>query len=468
MIYSPYTERAYQLLHDGVLALAHAEQAGIRVDMEYVENKKVHLIRRMDRMENEFKQTKLFKHWQHSSKGKVNIDSDIQLGNFLYGTKKIEPKRFTATGKGATDEEAIQDLNIPELDLLLKRSKLKKAWDVLDGFAQEEVNGYIHPSFNLHLVQTFRSSSNDPNFQNIPKRDEEMMNICRKALFPRPDHQLLEIDFSGLEVRIAACYHKDSTMLKYINNPKSDMHLDMAKQIFKVDTFDKGLPGHYVLRQAAKNGFVFPEFYGDYFKNCALNMAYKWGRLPQGKWSPGQGIVIEDPNNQKVQINLSDHLISQGIRSLKGFEDHIQKIEKDFWTRRFPEYSAWKDRWYSIYKKYGYIDLLTGFRCSGVMDKKQVINYPVQGAAFHCLLWSFIEVDKIAIAEGWDSRLIGQIHDSMILDVNPSELDHIVKTIRRITCKELPNAWKWIIVPLDVDMEICPVDASWVDKTRLN
>ena len=61
------------------------------------------------------------------------------------------------------------------------------------------------------------------------------MNMCRKALFPRPGHQLLEADFSGLEVRIAACYHKDKTMVKYITDPTTDMHGDMAKQIFMID-----------------------------------------------------------------------------------------------------------------------------------------------------------------------------------------------------------------------------------------
>lgn len=458
MIYSPRIDDAYRLLHDGILALAHAEQAGIRVDTKYVEQKKLMLARKMDKLEEEFKNTKLFRHWEHSSKGKVNINSNVQLGNFLYGTKKIQPTKFTNTGKPSTDEEALQQLNIPELDILLRRGKIKKAWDVLDGFSQEQVNGYVHPFFNLNLVITYRSSSDSPNFQNIPKRDEEMMNICRKALYPRPGHQLLEVDYSGLEVRIAACYHKDSTMLKYINDPKSDMHADMARQIFKLDKYERDK--HYTLRQAAKNGFVFPEFYGDYYKNCASNMANGWCKLPTGNWSAGQGIPVE-------QGTIADHMISRGIKSLRGFERHVQDIENDFWNNRFPEYTEWKDRWWKVYKKYGYIDLLTGFRCSGIMDKKSCINYPIQGAAFHCLLWSFIELDRRARKEAWDTRLIGQIHDSMLLDVHPDELGYVKQVIRQITCKDLPKAWPWIIVPMDVDMEICPVDGSWVEKEHI-
>lgn len=461
MIVKAKTYEAYQLLHNGILALSHAEQAGMRIDMDYVNNKKSQLTHRIDSLEKQFKRTKFFKHWEHAMGKSVNINSNTQLSIFLYKIKKIKIEKETASGQGATDDETLKRIDIPELHILLEIRKLKKIRDTyLEAFIREQVNGYIHPFFNLHLVQTFRSSSDHPNFQNIPKRDEEAMKIVRRALYPRPGHQLLEVDYSGLEVRIGACYHKDSTMLKYINDPTSDMHRDMAKQIFMLDTYDKGEPSHTTLRQAAKNGFVFPEFYGDYYKNCAYSMACLWGKLSINRWKEGEGIPMPEGT-------LSDHLISKGIKSLTAFEKHIEKIERDFWKKRFSDYSDWKDRWYSVYKKHGYIDLLTGFRCGGVMDSKQVCNYPIQGAAFHCLLWSFIEVNKHLQALHMDTRLIGQIHDSMLLDVEPSELNTTISLIKRITCQKLPEAWKWIIVPLDVDIEVCPVDGSWVDKKKI-
>jgi len=457
---NPRTDEAYRLFHDGILALCRAEQAGIRVDVEYVENKKNHLTRKIERLEHQFQDTKFYRHWQHSVGGKINIHSNQQLAHFLYDIKKITPPKETVSGQGATDEDALKTLNIEELNNLLEIRKLKKIRDTyLDAFLREQVDGYIHPFFNLHLVRTFRSSSDSPNFQNIPKRDEEAMQIIRQGLFPRPGHQLLEIDYSGLEVRIAACYHKDPTMLKYINDPSSDMHRDMAIQIFKLDSFDKKI--HGVLRQAAKNGFVFPEFYGDYYGNCAENMACGWLKLPNGTWKPGQGIELNG-------IHASDHLISKGIKSLTQFENHVKKIEEDFWGRRFPEYDAWKARWWKTYQKYGYIDLLTGFRCNGVMVRNECINSPVQGAAFHVNLKSFILLDKAMREEGWDSRLIGQIHDSIVIDVHPEELDHVVKTARRITCEDVPKAWKWINVPLDIEAEISPVDGSWAEKKKMD
>lgn len=462
---SLHSEEAYKLLHNGILALARAEHQGIRVDIAYIERKREQLSYRIELLEAQFKESDFYKHWVHTTKsGKVNIYSNAQLSVFLYKTKKLTPQKETISGQGATDEEALQQLRIPELSDLIEIRKLKKIRDTyLDAFLRESVDGYIHPFFNLHIARTYRSSSDRPNFQNIPKRDKEAMKITRKALYPRPGHQLLEIDYSGLEVRIAACYHKDSTMLHYIENPESDMHADMAKQIFILPDLDKSIPSHNILRQAAKNGFVFPEFYGDYYGNCAIIMACTWGGLPQGKWGPEQGLEIgaDEP------LFLADHLREHGIRSLNDFTEHLKKIESDFWGRRFADYAAWKNRWWTIYQKYGYIDLLTGFRCSGVMGKNDTTNYPVQGSAFHCLLWSFIELDRIMLEEQWDTKLIGQIHDAIILDVHPDELEHVIEVIKRVTCTDLPKAWPWIIVPLDVEMEICPVDGSWATKEKL-
>ena len=452
----PQTKYAYDLMHAGTLALARAEQQGIRIDIDYCEETKRELTEQINELENQFKETKFYRAWAHSfNRQAPNIYSNAQLSTYLYKVKKLEPVGLTYSGQGATDEEALTQLNIPELDTLLHIRKLKKMRDTyLDAFLREQVGGYLHPSFNLHLVKTFRSSSDRPNFQNIPKRDTEAMLATRKALFPRPGHQLMEVDYSGIEVRIAACYHKDPTMLKYIRDPNSDMHGDMAKQIFMVDDFDRSKSEYKVLRQAAKNGFVFPQFYGDYYKNCAKNMACKWGKLPDGKWKKGQGIPM--PSGF-----LSDHLLEKGIRSLDQFTEHLKEIERDFWANRFPVYQSWKDRWWRDYQKNGYVDLLSGFRCGGVMLRNDTTNYPVQGVAFHCLLWSLAVIDKVMLQEKWDTRIIGQIHDSIVLDVNPAELNHVATTVHKIMCKDLVAHWSWIIVPMDIEIDLGQVDESW-------
>ncbi len=459
--YNP--KKAYKLMHEGTLALSLAEQQGIRVNMEYCKKAKEEITKKIEKLENDFFQTKLYKHWLHSSNGKVNIYSNAQLSWFLYKKKNIKPAYTTANGQGATDEDSLKQLNIPEIEDLIRIRKLKKIRDTyLDAFIREQVNGYIHPSFNLHLVQTFRSSSDRPNFQNIPKRDKEAMEICRKALYARPGNILLEVDYGALEVKIAACYHQDPTMLKYITDPKSDMHRDMAQQIFFIESFNKKNPIHKTLRSAAKGGFVFPQFYGDYYKNCATNISHNWCGLSKHKWTDNMGISFNE------NISISKHFKNHGINSISQFTEHIRVIENDFWNNRFPVYKQWKEDWYDMYRKNGYIDMLTGFRCTGFMRKNEAINYPVQGSAFHCLLWSFIHLDKILKQKRYKSRLIGQIHDAIVIDVDPSELNDVCFLLKKTMTIDLPKAWEWIIVPLDIEIDISEVGGSWADMKTID
>jgi len=448
---------AYRLQHHGVLALARAERAGIRCDVDYIETQQKLLSRKIERLEGKVKDSKFYKDWERSSTRRINMYSDTQLRTFLYVVKKLKQSKATTSGKGSTDEETLTALNIPELNILIQIRKLQKIRDTyLGGFLREQVNGFIHPSYNLHLVRTFRSSADRPNLQNIPIRDKESMRITRRALFPRKGNQLLEIDFGQLEVRIAASYNQDPKLIHDII--KGDMHADMAMQLFLLDDYK---PEHNILRAAAKNSFVFPQFYGDYFKNCAEALVgNKWGKLPTGRWKADQGIPIPGGT-------LGGHLISKGIRSLDNFIDHVEEIENDFWGNRYKQYARWKKQWWHQYQKTGFIKMKTGFVCSGIMNRKECINYPVQGAAFHCNLWALIEIDKELSRLKFKTRIIGQVHDSIILDIFPPELSEVLILAKKITCEELPKAWDWINVPLTIDAELCGVDESWADKKKI-
>jgi DNA polymerase I len=452
------TKDAYKLLHQGTLALARAERQGIRVDIDYIHRTKKELDQKIKDTEEQLKQTNFYRRWVHSrGENEPNLNSDPQLKHYLYKIRKETPPKQTASGAGSTDEKSLKELGIPELDYILEARKLKKLKNTyLDQFERETVDGYLHPSFNLQTVVSYRSSSNNPNFQNIPIRDEEAKLITRRALFPRPGHQLLEVDYSGLEFNINACYSKDPAMLEYCRNPNSDPHADVANQVFLIN-YDPTIPGHKTLRSAAKNGFTFPELYGDYYKNCATNLACNWGGLKPGrKWKKGQGIELGD-------AHLSDHLIDSSIKSLFEYTDHIRQVERDFFDR-FAIHKKYMEETWNNYLDSGLIEFYTGFSCKGALTKNQVLNYRIQGSAFHILLKSFIKLDAIMRDEKWDSKLIGQIHDSIVFDIHPAELNHVAKVIHEVTTKEVPSEWSWIIVPLKVDMELSPVDCSWADK----
>ena len=452
------TADAYRLFHDGALALARAERQGIRVDTEYCEQERVELTRKILLLREELESSRFYRRWVRIYGTKTNLDSDHQLAHVLYRVLKITPPKTTATGAGSTDEEALAQIDIPELKAIIQIRKLAKVRDTyLGAFIREQYDGYLHPGFDLHTVRTYRSSSSGPNFQNIPMRDEESMRICRRALLPRPGHQLAELDFAAMEIRISACYHKDPVMLRYLEDPSSDMHLDLAKQIFCFNGLDRSLPAHYTLRQAAKNGFIFPQFYGDYHGNNVASIC-EWIKLPRGRWKPGMGIQLPDG------VHISDHLRGVQLDSFERFTEHIKAVEDDFWSNRFKIYNAWREAWVAQYRRRGHLKMLTGFVVSGEMRKNQIINSPIQGTAFHCLLFTFIRLDEIMRKERWRSKLIGQIHDSIVMDVHPDELPRVEEVARRIVKEELSSRWDWIIVPMDVDLEVYEVDGPWVHQ----
>lgn len=471
---------AQKLFLKGIQAFGRAEQAGMRIDVEYCQRKMKHLERQINHIENRFRKSKFGYYWQKVYGNKTNYNSDHQLGHLLYDKdeRNLKAPKETKGGtkgeykKGSVDEESLNQLvdQVPELSYLIKMKKLSTLKNTyLEQFMREQVDGWIHPFLNLHLTKTFRPSTDSPNMANIPKRDEESKKIVRKAVYPRKGHQFLEIDFSGIEVMIAACYHKDKNMLRYLSDKNSDMHSDVCHQAFILKPYDKlikekgfkNIPEFKYLRDATKNSIVFPQFYGDYYKNNAINVC-KWVKLPvNSRWPSGLGILMPDGKH------ISDHFRSKAIRSFNAYVEYMQKVEDDFWNNRFPEYRDWKESWYKKYQRKGYFDTLTGFRCSGVMRKNEVINYPIQGSAFHCLLWTFIETDKIMRKEKWNSRLVNQVYDAVLVDAHPDELNHVAETIKEIATKKLKKAWPWIIVDLEVDADVCPVDGSWAEKQRL-
>lgn len=459
---APTTKDAYQLVHEGALALAQAERYGVRVDLEYCEKRKKQLERESIILNKKILLEPEIKLWKNKYRSKFNLNSDKQLRDILYkelGLKplKITPKSLgTDNEVGSTDQECLSHIKLPFIDMFLRRKKLKKAWDVINGIERESVNGFIHPNYTLHLVDTYRSSCRDPNLQNVPVRDEFLQGVSRPAFVPRLGNQLLEIDYGGIEVHAACWYHKDETMLSYLEDPEKDMHRDMSAQIYILEDAPQEYwddkKGGELTRYVGKNRYVFPEFYGSYYVECANNL---YGAIDELKLVDAQG------------RSLKQHLKEKGIRTYKKFENHIKEVEDDFWNRRFSEYGQWKEDWYGKYVRRGYMDTLTGFRISGVLRKNQIINFPVQGVAFQGLLWVFSQLTNIAIDNNWKSRPVMQIHDSIIWDLHPSELEMVAETCYDVMINQLKRHWDFIITPIEIDYELCPVNGHWGQKKKI-
>ena len=453
------TNDAYELMHRGILALQRAEQAGLRLDLEYCATQNKKLTHHIKYQENKFAKSELGQLWKKTYRANMNFGSGQQLAFLLYNIMKLTPTKFTQGEGGSTDEEALTKLELPGIQHLIRSRKLKKLRDTyLASFIREQVDGILHPNFNLHLVKTFRPSTDHPNLANVPNRDYESMKLCRGAIFPRIGHQFLSGDFGGIEVKMACCYTEDPQLIHDVNH--GDMHLDMAVELFKLDNLDKSHKGEGRLRQGAKNGFVFPQFYGDYWGNNVPSLL---------DWAKEATLKDGTPGWEHLQNKKLITLDRKGnIKSRVAFEKHVQQVEDVFWNTRYRVYTKWKKKWWAQYQKKGYIEMFTGFRCGGsVMRENECINAPFQGTAFHCMLWTLIQLDQYQQERGWRSRIVNQIYDEIMFDAHPEETKKVARQIVKTATKELPAHYPWINVPLEIDIESGAVDTAWGTKNEM-
>ncbi len=256
---------------------------------------------------------------------------------------------------------------------------------------------------------------------------------------------------------IKNCYTQDPKL--HYDVEHGDMHKDMAIELYMLDSLDKHHPGEKDLRQGGKNGFVFPEFYGDYYGNCAPNLL-KWAE--KCYLTDDTPVYVHLQNKKLLKLNKDG-----SIKNSSAFTEHVKHVEDMFWNERYGVYNEWKNKTWADYQQTGYIDLKTGFRCGGVMSKKDVCNYPFQGSAFHCLLWTFNQTDALIQKEKIESRLVSQIHDELTADTHPDELMDLAIAINDIATKQLPEHWPWINLPLEIEAEASAIDRPWSEKEFL-
>ncbi|MFA5397576.1 MAG: DNA polymerase [Methanogenium sp.] len=252
-----------------------------------------------------------------------------------------------------------------------------------------------------------------------------------------------------LEVRIIACYTKDPVLINYINDPSTDMHRDQAMKLF-------ALPEEEItkdIRFHAKNSFVFASFYGSYYKNTGSAL---WKNAINLKTKSGK--------------TIKEHLYEKGIikRSaskmpIDFFIDHVKTVEEKFW-KKFKVTKQWQEKVIEKYAEKGYFEMFTGFREEGYLSRNDLINWRVQGVAFHCLLWSIIQIDKHLAENGFRTKIVGQIHDSCIFDNDPEEQKDVIDITEYYATKAIKEAFPFLIVPLQLEWEATEVDKPWYTK----
>lgn len=437
-------DEAYKLFHQGALALADMERNGIKVDIDYCKRQQADVSKQIIKLESELEKLEEIKVWRTEYKDKFNIDSNTQLGKILFGHFNIKPPKLTAKGNASVDKDSLYLIKSDIVKPLIRLRQLKKVNNTyLGNIIEETTDGIIHPFFNLHTVKTFRSSSDKPNFQNMPIRDPEMGRIIRQAFVSRfKGGYIGGFDYGALELSMAGCNSKDP---KLIENFGTIHKIEAANcYALKQEEVTKNV------RYCGKNKFVFPQLYGSWFGACAPALL---GAIAEMKLETVQG------------DSLKNHLRAKGLLDRTKFENHIKGVEKKFWEE-YNVHKRWQDKWIADYQKKGYIELLTGFKCSGILSKNKLLNYANQGPGFHCLLWSIVKTNKWLKKNKMKSLMIGQIHDDMLLDIHPEEYQDVLHCVKKIMCDDLKKAWPWIITPLIVEAEFSNI--NWYEKKEVD
>jgi len=458
------TKEAYQLFHEGSLALAEAEFNGIRCDQDYCRRMIPNIERQVKSLTSQLDSTEIGKVWKARFGSRMSYSSDTQLRKILIDDLGFKSSKKTSKGNVSVDKEVLESVDRDDIRLLMKKRNLEKmSGTYLKNLLEESLaDGYIHPFFHLSEfsdsksggARSFRGSSSDPNFQNQPNRHEDDRKLIRRAFLPRPGYRIVGRDYGAMEFRISACLHHDQNMIRYIENG-DDPHRDVAAQCFLLDpelcTKKYGEFGKNV-RHVGKNSVTFAQMYFQEPENTA-----------EGIWKAIKDMDLRVPNDPEKK--LISHLKDKKIGTFDSFNNHIvSKVIPWFWNEMFPEYGRWRIKWLEDYNKKGYFDMITGFRVEGVISKYQLGNYPIQGPAFHCLLWSMIQVHKLWKEKKANSKLIGQIHDELTTDEPGEEFEENQKVIPRIMAEDIRKAWPWIIVPLEVETEATPIDGNWYEK----
>jgi DNA polymerase I-like protein with 3'-5' exonuclease and polymerase domains len=433
----------YKFFMELSLALYHAHMNGICMDIPLMEKTGEEIESTIrPYIDKIMSDPLILQKWK--SNHPFNPRSDHDIRTLLFSILKLEPTEFTDSGLPAVDADALYLYvnKVPIISPLFQIKRLSKLnGTYIRQMRAEQNSGVMHAYFNLNRVVTYRSNSGSVNLQNVPVRDKESRNIIRSIYVPRRGHKLVEYDFKAMEVSIAAAVTGDKNLIKYVTDPSTDMHRDLAKKLFIVEEVSKNLRGN-----ATKGPWTFAEFYGSYWKQCAA-----------GVWSE-----IDIPNAVEIYgFDVVKHLRKCGITSYEKWEKHCEEQEYILWNEFFPGYKRWRDETFELFQEQGYVDYVNGFRYYGPATRNEVLNGPIQGPAFSVQGWAFKEMDKFLLKESYNTALVGQVHDSILADVDPAEEDWIDRKMKELATVEVRKYWPWISVPLVMEKERSKIDGSW-------
>ncbi|MEG6566089.1 DNA polymerase I [Thermoanaerobacterium saccharolyticum] len=339
-----------------------------------------------------------------------NINSTKQLSEFLFDKLNLPAIKKTKTGY-STDMEVLAEL-IPYNDIVGEiieyRQLMKLKSTYIDGFIPiMDENNRVHSTFKQTVAATGRISSTEPNLQNIPVREEFGRRIRKAFVSSYENGLIISADYSQIELRVLAHLSEDEKLIEsFMNN--EDIHLRTASEVFKVSKEEVTSE----MRRRAK----------------AVNFGIIYGISDYGL-----------SKDLKISRKEAKEYIDNYFDRYKGVKNYIDSIVK------FAKENGYVT---TILNRRRYIPEINSKNFNQrSFGERMAMNTPIQGSAADIIKMSMVKVHNELKERRLKSRLILQVHDELIIDTHPDEVEIVKDLLKSI----MENVIK-LRVPLVVDI----------------
>ena len=371
---------------------------------------------------------RIFKHVGHE----FNINSPKQLGDVLYDELKINPARQKKTAGGArtTREEELLKLSDqhPIIADVLGYRELQK---LLSTYIEKmpgliAVDHRLHAEFLQSGTVTGRMGCQNPNLQNIPIKTDLGRRI-REAFAAPPGFLLASLDYSQIELRIAAGLSGDEKLIRVFKTG-GDVHTAVASEVF-------GVPPEmvdYEMRRRAKV-INFGILYGMGVNALRANL--------------GASVTREE----------AAEFLSEYFKNFSGLARYIERTKAEAAKNGYTETVFGRRRYFS-----GFRSALPNLRAQA---ERMAINAPMQGTQADIIKLAMVEADALIEKEGWREKvkLVLQVHDELVYEIEIDIAEDAARKIRDVMESVAPQK-KLSDVPIVAEIA---VGQNWGEMKRL-
>lgn len=339
----------------------------------------------------------------------LNLSSPKQLQKVLFETFDLPKTKKTKTGystAAAELEKLAAQSNHPFLGHLMAHREYQKMKSTIDGLIEAVGDdGRIHTTFNQKGAATGRLSSSDPNLQNIPVRTDAGRKIRAAFTVGEGYETLLTADYSQIEMRVMAHLSEDAGLIEAYASGE-DLHNYVGSRVFDVPV-DEVTPE---LRRRVK----------------ALSYGLVYGLSAFGL---SQQLKISAGEAKKIMDNYFER-----FGGVKRYLDHVVEVAKE---------TGYTE---TLYGRRRYLpELNSSNRVARENAERAALNAPIQGTAADIIKLAMLRVDREITRQQLASRVLLQVHDELVVEVAPGELEQITELVER----EMDAAAQ-LRVPLDV------------------